>query len=341
MRYLLPKLLVYLTRTGRYRPQITWSSESWVHNFFRLYELIFWRRFGIKAEMSTRIDASGYTRIHLHSWESVFAFIESQIRELLKFRIHLPVRIWIPQMQTACETKMYPSPFLFAIAFDAVSNYTVLTNTTFTIAHTVTGSNMLLITYVWQAGATDKFSSLTYAGSAYASLIYNNLNYDSTHRAFFGYKTAPATGNNNIVLTLTSSGDTSMASTSYSGCAQTGIPDSSNFDAGGAGSDSYTISTTVVASNCWLVAGSTGRDGTCTGITSGALRVTANPNLHDSNGTVGTGSQGLSLTGCGNRVESKIIVSIAPSVSPPPFSIQFDGSGGSETNMKSGVIVLP
>src|SRR5690349_16076088 len=71
-RYILPAILAILTNHPRYLPKIEWANDSCVHNIFRLYELIFWRRVGIRAELSSYLK-DGRTSYYCHSWESVFA----------------------------------------------------------------------------------------------------------------------------------------------------------------------------------------------------------------------------------------------------------------------------
>jgi hypothetical protein len=82
----------------------------------------------------------------------------------------------------------------------------------------------------------------------------------------------------------------------------------------------YTLSTTVVGANAWIVGGATGSNGEIGGGTAGSgttyrsSNVSSNIRLGDSNGTVGTGSRSLNFgrnpTGSGD--DDGVILSIVP-----------------------------
>lgn len=115
------------------------------------------------------------------------------------------------------------------------------------------------------------------------------------------YLVSPATGSNTLTATRSSgSGAFAVHAVSYSGTANT-QPDS--YNVGANNSSSLTVNTTVVASNCWLVGVWTGNSGSLVAGTGATGRGSATANtgeigatrIYDSNGTVSTGSQGMTV----------------------------------------------
>lgn len=310
--WILAQILTELTGKPRYKPEIKWAdSPSWTHNIFRVYEMIFWRRYGIKAEMSALADPYGNVFYACHSWESVFALTEQYIRAYFASWKLLPFKIYIPVFQTPQGIPVFASPYLFAIAFDAAAgNYNL---NTLTVSLTCTGSNLNLMCGSGGTGAADPYVSLTYA-AVQMTALHANTNYAGTEWTYHYYLTAPSTGTNNAVLTSFNSWGEWV---NYSGVSQTGFPDSSATNSGTT-ETTITATTTVVASNCWLHAfmplwqANTGTAGSGT-----TLRTpTGNAGTRscaDSNGTVGTGSQSLVITADTNPVGwYTSIVSMAP-----------------------------
>lgn len=143
---------------------------------------------------------------------------------------------------------------------------------------------------------------------------------------------SPATGSN--TLAVTNSGTfTEWFALSYSGCDTAGTqPDSSHLDTG-SGTGPLTGTTTVVASNCWLVIGSADSQGGETAGTGTTLRQTDTGNgivSGDSNATVGTGSQSLNVNYSGSATSwGAITMSIAPAT-----------GGGGTTNRPNNLLTL-
>lgn len=137
--------------------------------------------------------------------------------------------------------------------------------------------------------ATDTLSGITYNGVAMSFL--NKTSFDRW--IYMYYMVSPPSGAHNIVVSGLSF--CLISGVSYSGAKQTGVPDSTATPSGSGTSSALT--TTVVASNCWLIALNYGGGGTNTvgaGTTSRG-DVNANPTVVDSNGTVGTGAQTLTV----------------------------------------------
>jgi len=147
IRHILPVLMILLTRKNRYLPEIEWSSKSWTHNIFRLYEMLFWRKEGIRREVSSYgfvEDGVAYQYQFAHSLEASLAIPEELFREWVK-NLFRPIRakIWIPQF--APVGGFSPQmPYLFAIARNTSTASANNTAFPITVAHTITGSNTYL-----------------------------------------------------------------------------------------------------------------------------------------------------------------------------------------------------
>lgn len=200
-----------------------------------------------------------------------------------------------------------------AIAFDAVSHVGHNTGTSQTWAHTITGSNTILFTYCWVNGASDVFTSLKYNAVSMSSISSVASYNGASNHGYLYYLVAPTTGANNIVLTLSSSVDSACAATSYTGAAQSGVPDATFTDAGDGSSNNFAMTVTTVADNAWLVGGNNDLDAFCSAGANTTVRDANNPIISDSNGArTPPGSQSLNLASCGNRVEDKLMASFAP-----------------------------
>lgn len=213
-----------------------------------------------------------------------------------------------------------------AVAFDAIdaglfNNDGV--STTFTLAHTCTGSNLTLVVPVVIVHGTS-VTGMTY------NTVAMTLSSSSTSGSGGRYDTyiytliAPATGTHDIVFTVPSpiggSKQMTMQGSSYTGTNQTAIDSASSTVA--ATSSPFVLTTTVVAANCWITGACGSADGDMnatpgSGTTYHGAQV-GNMQAGDSNGTVGTGSQSLNFGHTNANEISGSIVSIAP---PTPIVV--------------------
>ena len=197
-----------------------------------------------------------------------------------------------------------------AIAFDAASGGATTAASSLTFAHTCTGSDLIL--FVGAFNGTNNVTGVTYNGVA-MTLVDTAVAQAGVNYKLF-YLINPATGANNVVIsTDVASNVLRGVSTSYTGSAQSGQPDSFS-KVQGAQTYPLAISTTVVAANCWLVmAGGNVDDGQNAG-TNTTSRVAVNSmEMFDSNATVGTGAQVLNATSTVSPTNSGfVIVSLAP-----------------------------
>lgn len=194
------------------------------------------------------------------------------------------------------------------------------TSSPLTWNHTCSGSDRILfvaVEFAFSTSAPTVTCTATYNGVSMTS-----INYAADTASFAGaqlfYLINPATGTNQVSVTTSVSGGTythSGLSTSYNGAAQTAQPDSSARTQTTT-QTTVTQATTVVASNCWLVGIISQGHGNYTSLGAGTtLRERGNlfGTLVDSNGTVGTGSQSLSITYPGSASSCAIVASFRPS----------------------------
>lgn len=205
-----------------------------------------------------------------------------------------------------------------AIALDAASTISAQAATTsLTFSHTCTGANRILFVYAGNQQGTPSITGVTYNGVAMTFIARTDS--QSNERTELWYLVAPATGANNVVISVSGSSKIAGGAISYTGAAQTGQPDSSNVSPSPTSGTSVTVSTTVVASGCWLVGcGVTGNATIAagTGMTQRANRAGDGSFdttiTGDSNGTVGTGSQSLQITNGASDSIGLVVASFAP-----------------------------
>ncbi len=183
--------------------------------------------------------------------------------------------------------------------------------------HTFSGSNRLGFITVFCVNG-DVLTAITVNGvSILANLIAKKTAVTETHYLF--YIIAPPAGSQAISVT-TSAGNLAGAAVSYTGCKQTGVPDSSASATQAAGPSTLATSTTIVLNGSWAV--TCALNGTAvptagTNITNrnSASRVT----IGDSNTSESPGSFTQTWNVNTGAASSAIQASFAP-VTPPPVT---------------------
>lgn len=140
------------------------------------------------------------------------------------------------------------------IAYNATANGTAA-STSLTIAHTCTGSNLILLVGVLVTTTeTDVITGVTYNSIAMTRVTTHGLvvNAGLGSSMYFYYLIAPSTGANNIVITASASHTLRGVSTSYTGVRQASQPDAANSGTADV-ANTITTSVTTVANNCWTV----------------------------------------------------------------------------------------
>lgn len=217
------------------------------------------------------------------------------------------------------------TPFAHAaIAFDATAQFFNNAGATnvFDFTHTVTGSNTALIACVgWDNRGGQTITSVTYnAVSMNSVAATRGGSFDSIHCYLL---VGAATGAHTVEVTMSGAitGATKQImgiSDSYTGVSQTGQPDSVGGNSSTSGTN-FPVSTTVVASNSWIMGAAidlNGEMGTSiagTGTTYRTNQTGINMIGADSNGTVGTGSQTLNYGTAGGQLDAEgVTISLAP-----------------------------
>lgn len=142
-----------------------------------------------------------------------------------------------------------------AIAYDASSSLNASawsSGSSFTWSHTCSGSNRYLIVGVFVANGTDIVSGVTYNGVA-MTRINTGVKNPAQERTYLYGLTAPATGDNDIVVTLsTSNSFVAAAGVSYTGVKQTGQPEANAINNTASPATSLTLTVTTTSDNAWL-----------------------------------------------------------------------------------------
>jgi len=136
-----------------------------------------------------------------------------------------------------------------SIAFDASSS-TSGSAASFTFAHTASGGGRLLVVGVTiRTDAAQNVSSVTYAGSALTFVRADAVG--GSVRAEVWYRVAPATGSNDVIVTLSASAKAAAGAISFTGVDQTTPVDAQN----GATGTSVTprVTVTSVTDGAWVV----------------------------------------------------------------------------------------
>jgi hypothetical protein len=203
-----------------------------------------------------------------------------------------------------------------AIAFDATSDSGYQTTAIYSWSHTCTGLNLILFVAQVNTGTP---SNVNYGGQALTQIAAIGAGIT------LWYLINPPSGSHTVSITNQDNPSGAEAfAISYTGAAW--YLDSHAVNAGFSTSPT-TSNTTVVNSNCWLLGiGLNRTTSTPTMSQNYTLRQTTSGSisygiaiLSDTNGTVGTGTQGITYTGnfAGNEGNT-IVASIAPF--PPPAS---------------------
>ncbi len=313
MERILPYILATLTQKPRYQVEgLVFPKGQWISCLFRLFELVFWRRQGIRREAmvwSYFEDGVHYEGRQFYTVEALLAHGEQVVRNFFKsweFEfVQVPTLVAVTDSGNAFQVPFMPH-IKFAIAVGTSNTAYANGVTSQSVSLTVSGSNTFQVMNGGDDGptmtATQNGVSLT------AVAIPQNAGGSRTSQAF--YLVAPATGTTTINFGSSTNGG--LSSVYYTGVSQTGNPVQENHTSTTGASFTANIAS-VSFQNSWLVC--TERDdqgGNPTGITGGHLVSGAlNFVMMDSNGTVSSGSQSIagnlsgSGTYCWNIIEMK------------------------------------
>jgi len=197
-----------------------------------------------------------------------------------------------------------------AIAYDASSGGTT-SGTSLTIAHTCTGSDLILVVVTKSDGAN------TVTGVTYDGVAMTNVSSFNTTNNYYGKMwilTNPSTGNNDIVITSSDSRGLGGAASSFTGAKQSNQPDAN--DTATWTATSMPISVTTTANGCWTVMGYCGNRNVSAGAST-TVRIDGASSFQtaigDSNAAITpAGSNTLTMTQSDTATASGGIFSISP-----------------------------
>jgi hypothetical protein len=268
--WLLAYILATLTQHNRQKMVLgvdfEWSSSLWVHNLFRVYELLFWRREGIRIE-----TAANHTGQIAFTFEGQCALVETYLRSMLK-RLK-PRLVVIPQLQVAAYGAQFGlMPYRFAIAFDnaAAAGSPPKTATFTSLTLTTTGSN-ISVAHGGGMNATSTTSPTAKFNSVASTT--GTITQNTTSWGFIFYNTGVAAGSS-LVAEFDDSVSTEWAVNAVSLTGTTATPSSPGTAGAKATSTAPSVSVTTTQANSvictafWCTNGSAGTTTTGTGQTS-------------------------------------------------------------------------
>jgi len=140
-----------------------------------------------------------------------------------------------------------------AIARDSITLSAQSVSSSRTTAHTTTGSNPILVCFIYRENNGTISGNVTYNGVALTYVGTATVNsYSPAHNFDCYILINPATGTNNLAYTLSGSVYNFCWIATYTEAQQSGQPDASSFPAGTTGTSKSTNITTV-APNAWIV----------------------------------------------------------------------------------------
>lgn len=145
-----------------------------------------------------------------------------------------------------------PRGFKMPIAFDAASSGNTGSAASLTIAHTVTGSNTILWVGAETVHTADHITGVTYNGIAMTRIGGLQAGGSTNVWSYLYMLVAPASGANNVIISVSPDVPIKANCASYSGALQTGQPDASGTNSATTGT-SLSKAITTIADNCWLV----------------------------------------------------------------------------------------
>lgn len=262
---LLPKLLSMVTGVHRQKMDIEWSSESWVHNIFRAYEVVFWRREGIRREATTiaNRDKKGRVTVYhkFYTVEAVLAHFEGVVRAWVKARKFSFEWVEVPQFAYVGMNARgigFKPIMVLAIAHDATSSTWANSATNpLTVSHTCTGSNLMLALFDYSENHASDETAATYNSVAMSKQTTLDFSGNGAYEHTWGLL-APATGAHTLSNGSTTGGSHAIIGSSYTGVKQSGLPDSAPTPTSSNSGQTLTLNFTTIADNAWIFGGGYG-----------------------------------------------------------------------------------
>ena len=200
-----------------------------------------------------------------------------------------------------------------AIAFDAVVSNTSTTATSLTYSHTCTGSNSIL--FVAHLSNTGDFSTgVTYAGVSMVQISKKQVGATSAWTYLYALF-APATGANNVVISVSTSTLIYGTSVSYTGVTQSNTMDASATSSISAAALNLSTNLTTIANNCWTACYSFNNTNIWVSNSDTIRGTNAGSNFFDTNSLITpAGSKTMTQTVTGSGSSTSHMVSFSPFV---------------------------
>lgn len=325
---------------------IEWSNKSIVHNIFRVKELLFGRPAGIRAENRTQhfVDENGKATIlrEFYTTEALLVYLESEVYAFVKkcftfwkgFSFSVE-RVYIPQFAGFNWFDGAPSPYLFAIAFDATTKHVTNNGSSpQTFSHTTSGSNRGMVISTFSGGASNNSPTVTYNSVSCT----NEIGLTESARRVTQYSLiAPATGSNTVSISWASNyAEAWECVVSYTGVDQTDMVDVTTST-----TNANTISITTLTANSWVIASIVFREGPTIVVDSPSVERQENEGGGPVNGSVAdrstttTGSYAVAWTPTGTTGNRALVaMTIVPSADVGPANLK-TRDGVAKANIKT------
>jgi hypothetical protein len=155
------------------------------------------------------------------------------------------------QIVGAGNRKVFSSGGGIAIAFDNASILSTATSTSLTYSFTVGSSGTNRMLFVGVRVTSTATPTVTYAGASMTLVKSATFNFGADVNYLFAL-VAPATGANNVVVTVGTSSGLVSSAVSYTGVFQSTTMDNSTSN--NTTGSTATVTLTTIANNCWTVA---------------------------------------------------------------------------------------
>lgn len=349
-RQIIPEIMAFLTSHPRYLPKdIEWSPKSWTHNVFRVYEMIFWRREGIRQEFAVWQNKDGSVHRKTFTVEAAIAYFETDVREFVaSFKPqrdglgHLTIspiqiqnlkqvgRVMVMGMFAFLGTTHGLPMIMLAIAFGAYTKGTGSTSPN-TLSVTTSGSDRWLNSCSFRNG-----NGQTVTGTTYNSVAMTSPGTDTSlpNNGYYGadlwYLANPTTGANNLVTAWTGGSNVFQYALGYTGVVNTGISGQSSGQVSYSGLAAFRSFTPSAANGwvCWFGSGDGSQPAAVYNLT-GTMRSTVPSSdwcAADSNGTVAVSAVSYGYTNGSGSVGSLSILGFGIASAAGPANVKtWDG----------------
>lgn len=342
MDKILPYILATVTRKPRYKVEgLVFPEKAWISCLFRLWELVFWRKVGIRREAASWIYSENgkvYEGVKFYTLEAALVHAEGVVRKFFKsweFEfVRIPSLVLVTDTGNAFELPLMPH-IKFAIAYGTSAGSYANGVTSRTVSLTTSGSDRFFTSNCGY-DTPQSISSVTYNGTA-CSVVQSPQNGGGARTGAMYVLAAPSTGANNAVVNFSGATNGGLSVAYYTGVKQTGQPYTSA--AGSTSSTSHTATVTAVGTLSWLIAIDRNDLGAPTPGSGTTLRISNPFDMWDSNGAVGSGSQSLAWSSGGSFTSGYVIGAIQDATYSDSFIKTINGLPKASVKTVNGLAI--